>query len=215
MNEKTTVLHAGLLLATLLASGASAADLTLYADDDYQGRALNVVIDERELSVRNFDKRASSVVVEKGAWVLCSGEDYAGQCVTLEPGRYPSLQALGMDNNITSVRRRDAASIGEFKGAEAIARNAAQSSDIELFARDDYGGARHLVEMSQSDLPPQLMRSQAESVVIAKGKWELCSEPQFRGKCVTLGPGKYASLQMYGLAEGAGSVRRAAEPPPQ
>jgi len=214
MKAKTTVLHLGLLLA-LYAGTTNAADLTLYADDDYQGRALNVVIDERELSVRNFEKRASSVVIEKGAWVLCSGEDYSGQCVTLEPGRYPSLQALGIDNSITSVRRRDATSIGEFNGAEAIAKNASQSSDIELFARDDYGGARHLVDVSQADLQPQLMRNQAESAVIANGKWELCSEPQFRGKCVTLGPGKYASLQMYGLAEGAASVRRAVEPPRQ
>jgi hypothetical protein len=214
MKAKTTVFHAGLLLA-LCAGNAGAADITLYADDDYQGRALNVVIDERELSVRNFDKRASSVIVEKGAWVLCSGEDYSGQCVTLEQGRYPSLQALGIDNAVTSVRRRDTASIGEFKGAEAIAKGALQSSDIELFARDDYGGARHLVDGSQADLPPQLMRSPAESVVIAQGKWELCSEPQFNGKCVTLGPGKYASLQMYGLDEGAASVRRAPEPPHQ
>lgn len=214
MKATTAFLHSALLLAAC-AGSAHAADLTLYADDDYQGRALNVVIDERSLSVRNFDKRASSVVVEKGAWVLCSGEDYSGQCVTLEPGRYPSLQALGLDNSIASVRRRDVASLGEFKGAEAIARNASRSSDIELFARDDYGGARHLVDVSQADLPPQLMRNQAESVVIAKGKWELCSEPQFQGKCVTLGPGKYASLQMYGLTDGAASVRRAPEPPLQ
>ena len=32
---------------------------------------------------------------------------------------------------------------------------------------------------------------------------------------VTLGPGKYASLRMYGLEEGASSVRRAAESPHQ
>jgi hypothetical protein len=214
MKAKTTVLQSALLLAAY-AGNAHAADLTLYADDDYQGRALNVVIDERSLSVRNFDKRASSVVVEKGAWVLCNGEDYSGECVTLEPGRYPSLQAMGLDNAVTSVRRRDVASLGEFKGAEAIARNASQSSDIELFARDDYGGARHLVDVSQADLAPQLMRNQAESAVIANGKWELCSEPQFQGKCVTLGPGKYASLQMYGLTEGAASVRRAPESPHQ
>src|SRR5262249_20199651 len=103
---------AGSMAALLIAWNASAADLTLYTDDDYQGRSLGVVIDERELSVLNFDKRASSVVVERGAWTLCTGEDYSGQCVTLERGRYASLQALGLDNAITSVRRRDAVSIG-------------------------------------------------------------------------------------------------------
>ena len=53
-----------------------AADLTLFANDDYQGRALGVVIDERRLGVLNFDGRASSVVVEKDTWVLCSDEAY-------------------------------------------------------------------------------------------------------------------------------------------
>ena len=82
-------LLAGTLFAAnaLFATRAMGADLTLYADDDYQGRALGVVIDERTLGVLNFDKRASSVVVENSAWILCTGEEYTGQCITLEPGR--------------------------------------------------------------------------------------------------------------------------------
>ena len=115
MNMNTAIFRVGFLLGgSLLVHGVSAADLTLYTEDDYQGRALGVVIDERQLGVRNFEKRASSVVIDNGAWVLCSDEDFAGRCITLEPGRYPSLQALGIDNAITSVRRRDPASIGEF-----------------------------------------------------------------------------------------------------
>ena len=114
------------LLGALLATGANAADLTLYANDDYQGRALGVVIDERQLGVLNFDDRASSLVVDKGTWVLCSDEDYGGRCLTLGPGRYASLQALGLNDDITSVRRRDPASIGEFKGADADRANRGQ-----------------------------------------------------------------------------------------
>lgn len=216
MNDKTRIACTGCLLSgAMFATGATAGDLTLYADDDYQGRALYVVIDERQLGVRNFDDRASSVVIEDGAWTLCSGEDYAGQCVTLEPGRYASLRALGVDDAITSVRRRDPAKIGEFSGAEAIAKNAASSGDIELYAGNDYTGARHVADQAQADLHAPLVRKQAESAVIANGRWELCSEPQFRGKCVTLGPGKYASLMMYGLESGASSVRRASESPHQ
>ncbi|HET9862268.1 MAG TPA: beta/gamma crystallin-related protein [Steroidobacteraceae bacterium] len=106
----------GILLAsTLLAGPVAAADLTLYADGDYQGRALSVVIDERQLGVLNFDDRASSVVIEKDAWILCSEPDFRGQCVTLEPGRYASLEELGLDDAVTSVRRRDPADIGVFR----------------------------------------------------------------------------------------------------
>jgi hypothetical protein len=101
-----------------LASVAGAADLTLYSDGDFQGRPLNVVIDLRQLGSLNFNDRASSVVVEKGAWVLCSDEDFGGKCVTLEPGRYGSLKDLGLDDTVTSVRHRDAVSPGVFSDAQ-------------------------------------------------------------------------------------------------
>jgi hypothetical protein len=198
------------LMGSLMVSGAFGADLTLYANDDYQGRALGVVIDERQLGVLNFDDRASSAVVEKGTWVLCSDEDFGGQCVTLGPGRYTSLHALGLNDAITSVRRRDPASIGEFKGADAIAKTAASgATDIMLYASDDYRGTPHSVDQQQADLPMETVQGKAASVVIAGGEWELCGDTYFRGQCVTLGPGKYPSLKSYGLSRVVSSVRRA------
>lgn len=211
MKDKAAISRVIWLLGPLVVPGALAADLTLYANDDYQGRALGVVIDERELGVLNFDDRASSLVVEKGTWVLCSDEDYAGRCVTLEPGRYASLQALGLNDEVTSVRRRDLVSIGEFKGADAIAQTAASNNgtDIVLYAGDDYRGASHSVGQQYADLPTETIQGKAASVVIAAGEWELCGDTYFRGQCVTLGPGKYPSLKSYGLTRGVSSVRRA------
>jgi hypothetical protein len=102
-----------------LAPLAAAADLTLYSDGDFQGRPLNVVIDMRQLGSLNFNDRTSSIVVEKGAWVVCTDEDFSGKCVTLEPGRYGSLKELGLDDAITSVRHRDAQNPGIFSEAQA------------------------------------------------------------------------------------------------
>ena len=104
------------------ASIAGAADLTLYTDGEFQGRPLNVVIDLRQLGTLNFNDRASSVVIEKGAWILCSGEEFTGKCVTLEPGRYGSLQDMGLDDSVTSVRRRDQVSPGIFSDAQTTPR---------------------------------------------------------------------------------------------
>ena len=101
-------------LALTAATMSAAADLTLYTDGDFQGRPLNVVIDLRQLGSLNFNDRASSVVIEKGAWILCTEEDFSGSCVTLEPGRYASLKELGLEDEVTSVRRRDEVSIGVF-----------------------------------------------------------------------------------------------------
>ena len=111
-----------LIAACCFASAAGAADLTLYTDGEFQGRPLNVVIDLPQLGSLNFNDRASSVVVEKGAWVLCTGEDFTGKCVTLEPGRYASLKELGLDKDVTSVRRRDAVSLGVFSDAQPAAQ---------------------------------------------------------------------------------------------
>ena len=146
-------------LAALLVLDAHAADLTLYADGDYQGRALSVVIDQRQLGVMNFDKRASSVVIENGTWVLCSGEDYSGRCVTLEPGRYASLQALGLEDDVTSVRRRDPADVGIYSEAGATAQaDRLEAASVVLFAADQYGGAAHGVDASQPDLRSKMKR---------------------------------------------------------
>jgi len=110
MNRK--LLYA--LAAGMLPSLSWTADLVLYAEGDFQGRPVNVVMDMRQLGTLNFDDRASSVVVENGAWVLCTEEDFSGTCITLEPGRYSSLKELGLEDTITSVRRRDAVSPGVF-----------------------------------------------------------------------------------------------------
>lgn len=101
-----------------LAPVCGAADLTLYTDGGFQGRPLNVVIDMRQLDTMHFNDRASSLVIEKGAWILCTDEDFEGNCVTLEPGRYGSLKELGLDDTVTSVKRRDQVSPGIFSDAQ-------------------------------------------------------------------------------------------------
>ena len=210
-----------LITAALLSTSVSAADLLLYADDDYQGRQLAVVIDEKDLGVLNFEKRASSVVVENGTWVLCSGDDYSGECITLAPGRYASLRALGLDDAVTSVRRRRPVSIGTSGDLEPSARSgssapsSAQSAgDIVLYAANEYAGASQPLDESQTDLHADALQGKATSTVIAAGTWELCQDTFYRGQCVTLGPGKYPSLQELGLTHGVGSVRRTIDPPP-
>jgi hypothetical protein len=117
MNKTGSLYVLATCALTSVAGVAGAADLTLYTDGDFQGRPLNVVIDLKQLGSLNFDDRASSVVIEKGAWILCTDEQFTGRCVTLEPGRYSSLRELGLDDSVTSVRRRDQVSPGIFRDA--------------------------------------------------------------------------------------------------
>src|SRR5262249_35114698 len=52
--------------------------------------------------------RAESVVVLGDRWEACERSDFRGRCVILRPGRYPSLEAMGMDGRISSVRAVEA-----------------------------------------------------------------------------------------------------------
>jgi uncharacterized protein YcfJ len=51
-----------------------------------------------------FNDRASSVVVDRGRWEVCTDAKFEGRCVVLRRGSYDSLRGMGMDNRISSVR---------------------------------------------------------------------------------------------------------------
>jgi uncharacterized protein YcfJ len=47
----------------------------------------------------------------------------------------------------------------------------------------------------------------ASSVVVRSARWEVCQDAGFRGRCVVLRPGQYASLAAMGLNDRVSSVR--------
>jgi uncharacterized protein YcfJ len=49
----------------------------------------------------------------------------------------------------------------------------------------------------------------ASSVVVASGRWEVCEDQRFEGRCVLLRPGNYDSLRALGMENSISSVRRA------
>ncbi len=82
-----------------------------------------------------------------------------------------------------------------------------------LFASNGYAGASQAIDQSQTDLRSEPLQSKATSTVIANGEWQLCDDTFYRGQCVTLGPGKYPSLEQLGLTHGVSSVRRTGDAP--
>ena len=78
--------------------------------------------------------------------------------------------------------------------ALAAAAPWAAAQDIELYDRPDFGGTRLTLDMAAPDLGRFGMGAQVSSVVVRRGQWEFCTQPQFRGACVTVGPGRYGRL---------------------
>ncbi len=99
-----TKVRTALGVAGLALAMQAAAQVTFYEGEGFRGRSFAA-----NAAVFNFDRigfndRASSATVAYGTWQVCEDAGFNGRCVTLRPGDYPSLAALGMNNRISSVR---------------------------------------------------------------------------------------------------------------
>lgn len=103
----TRILKTALALSVLALATQAAAQVTFYEGEGYRGRAFSTDHQVNDLARVGFNDRASSVVVDRGRWIACDDTRYAGRCVLLRPGNYASLQAMGLENRISSVRRAD------------------------------------------------------------------------------------------------------------
>jgi len=197
---------AGLIVALLAAAAPAAAQLVLYQHDEYQGRAYTASGATANMTQAGFNDQASSAVVRQGRWQLCTDIGYEGQCIVLSPGSYPSLRAMGLNDAVSSARPLGGAGgpVGGWGGGRAA---------IELFEHDDYLG-RHLEsDRGSANLGRDRFDRLASSVVVRNGRWELCSEPDFRGRCITLGAGSHGRLRDLEMNDAIVSLRPAGGPP--
>jgi uncharacterized protein YcfJ len=97
--------QAVLATAALAAAGHAAAQITLYEGEGYHGRSMTVDDRVGNLGRAGFNDRASSIIVERGRWELCEHPHFEGRCVVLRRGSYPSLRQVGLNNQISSIRR--------------------------------------------------------------------------------------------------------------
>ena len=98
------LLKSALAAACVAVAAQAGAQVTFYEREGFQGRTFTT-----DRQVRNFDRygfsdRASSVVVLRERWEVCSDVRFAGRCVVLRPGRYESLAAMGMNDRASSAR---------------------------------------------------------------------------------------------------------------
>jgi len=202
MRMKRTLLVAGLLLAS---ATACAAELTLFSGDHFSGERLQANDAIANLANSGFNDRASSVVIRDGAWQLCDDAYYRGRCVTLQPGRYPSLREIGLSNRVSSAR--EIGSWGKPPGPPHDGQWGGRSRAI-LFSNPDFRGEQFVVDGNVlPDLANSGFNDRAQSLRVERGYWIFCSDAGFQGTCRTFGPGSYATLG-YGLDNKVSSGRR-------
>jgi uncharacterized protein YcfJ len=92
------------VLGTLLAAASASAQITFYEHESFGGRAFKTQTQVGNFERYAFNDRASSVIVERNRWEICEDSRYSGRCLVLRPGRYPSLESMGFNDRVSSVR---------------------------------------------------------------------------------------------------------------
>ena len=211
-------LNCALLLgAAMTAELAGAGELTLYSRDDYHGRSHTVRDAVADLEDVRFNDTTQSIRVRSGRWEACEEADFRGACFLLEAGEYPSLD--GHANKITSLREVRGGWDGHPGGDRDRDRDHRRERDRErghlpgrslggeltFYTRDDFAGRSLTVRNGAADLRERDFNDTVQSVRVRSGYWEVCEDVDFRGRCRTLGPGDYASLER--LSNRISSVR--------
>ena len=196
------------LTAVAMAAQASA-QVTLFEQEGYQGESFTTSRTVDNLERRGFNDSASSVVVVGERWEACEDQRFNGRCVVLRPGKYPSLDAMGLSNRITSVRAVSRnARIDDRRYAPAPAPVMAPTApQITFYEKEGLSGRSFTTGRQINNFNRFGFNDSASSAVVVGERWEVCEDVRFNGQCVVLRQGNYPSLRAMGLNNRISSVR--------
>lgn len=196
------------MTAVALAAQASA-QVTLYEQNGFQGQSFTTSRTVDDLARRGFNDRASSAVVVGERWEVCEDQRFNGRCVVLRPGQYPSLNAMGLDNRVTSVRAVSSNTrVDDQRYAPAPAPVIAPAApQITFYENEGLSGRSFTTGREINNLSRFGFNDRASSAVVVGERWEVCDDVRFRGQCVVLRQGNYPSLRAMGLNNRVSSVR--------
>lgn len=154
--------------------------IELYAGTQYSGQREIVERAESDLRQLDFNDRTSSLRIAPGdAWDVCVNRNY-DDCRLVDED-VPTLNQLGLNRQISSVRPRfDGGGVG--RGGRT-GRGGPRPQAI-LYDLANYRGQSIILTGDEPRI--QLTSNSAGSLRIVSGRWELCAQPEFNGRCVTL-----------------------------
>lgn len=179
--------------AAMAASAALAQEITIYQSPNFSGRNFSANTSVPNLANVGFNDRASSVQIRAGTWQLCADDFFRGQCVTLQPGNYSNLGAIGLNNAISSLREVGWSGGG---GGGGIGGGGAGDGPaaIVLYQWHELAGRSIALSGNVNNLDELRFNDRASSAVVSRGTWQICSDANFGGSCGTFPPGRYDNL---------------------
>jgi uncharacterized protein YcfJ len=89
----------------------------------------------------------------------------------------------------------------------SIAIAAQASAQITFYEADNFRGRTFNTHTQRNDFTRIGFNDKASSVIVDKGRWEVCNDVNFGGRCMILRQGSYSSLSAMGLNDKISSVR--------
>ena len=84
-------------------------------------------------------------------------------------------------------------------------------AQMVVYERENFRGRSVVVDKDMRNLDRRGLGDKASSIVVERGRWEVCEEPRFQGKCAVLRRGNYPTLRGTGLENNISSIRKAGE----
>jgi uncharacterized protein YcfJ len=92
-------------------------------------------------------------------------------------------------------------------GVAAIAVATQAAAQVTFYEHENFGGRSFMAGYTISNFERSGFNDYASSVVVNQGRWEVCEDAHFEGRCMVLRPGTYPSLRAMGLNDSISSVR--------
>ena len=92
-------------------------------------------------------------------------------------------------------------------GLSALALATSAAAQITFYEGEEFRGRSFTTDKRVGNFERYGFNDRASSVVVDRGRWEVCDAPRFEGRCVVLRRGSYDSLRRMGLNNQISSVR--------
>jgi uncharacterized protein YcfJ len=92
-------------------------------------------------------------------------------------------------------------------GAAALVLASQAMAQITFYEHDGFQGQAFSTDRPVRDFTRRGFNDRASSIVVDRGRWEVCEDSNFQGRCVVLRRGSYDSLSRLGLNDRISSVR--------
>lgn len=186
--------------------------IEVYTETDFRGTAWTLDNDMDNLRNSGFNDRIRSMRIYGGNWEACEDRDFGGVCMVYGPGDYRRLPPQ-LDRSISSLRKigNEPSWGGITPGGQnyvVMEPNGARSRHpVWLYEHSNFLGRTVRATGDVNDLSASGMNDTTSSIFISFGTWQFCEDSNYRGRCVTFGPGQYTEMPP-GMNDTISSFRR-------